>query len=278
MLLNLIAIVACTVPYFLASAKETIHKDFPFISDSGRQGVAAALFSLFFTLYAFIFFIILTLRFEQIKAVYSNRSHKCLHAVNTVTYCIGMLACAGVWLLANFREKTAPEELMKVHNAGSVIGFALGTIYFLLQTIFSFFWKEVPGRTLVVNICRGIFSSLHFAFLAAFMVLLQNYTNTFDMTMRKNAAIMEWIFVFLVTLYPLTFIPEFYKANFKCTVDFSGSDREAHGNNPRLVLHESGVATNRHRGSDEQNSRLIEIEETQELLDGDITSDDNMLL
>lgn len=58
----------------------------------------------FCVLLTFAVFIILTLRFEQIKAVYSNRSHKCLHAVNTVTYCIGMLACAGVWLLANFRE------------------------------------------------------------------------------------------------------------------------------------------------------------------------------
>ena len=207
----------CTVmiTYFKSTNDGHAVKDFPYISDTGNKGVSASLFSLLFSIYGFLVFINMTIRFEQVKETYNYKDDRFIFLANIGTLSVGLVACLGVFLASNFQIDT----LKSVHDSGAVMAFGIGTFYFGMQSIFSFFMTKLPGSNTITNVIRVIMSVLQTAFLVSTYVMMRQYSNSKDLADKRIAAILEWIMALLVTIYWCTFIQEFYQYNWKIQLE-----------------------------------------------------------
>ncbi|XP_071120796.1 DNA damage-regulated autophagy modulator protein 1-like isoform X2 [Mytilus galloprovincialis] len=209
-------IFACIIPYLKSTHDGDVKKDFPYISDTGNKGISASAFSLLFNIYGFLAFINITIRFEQIKVNYSYQKSRPRYIVNIITTVVGLISLSGMALVSTFQVGTHEG----VHNTGAVLAFGVGVSYLAMQSLFSFFLKDIPGSNIIINIIRIVMSVLQFAFLlGTFIVTIQYKQSNSDLSIKRQAAILEWILAFLVSFYFLTFIPEFRHYDWRIQLD-----------------------------------------------------------
>ncbi|CAG2218813.1 DRAM1 [Mytilus edulis] len=191
-------IFACIIPYLKSTHDGDVKKDFPYISDTGNKGISASAFSLLFNIYGFLAFINITIRFEQIKVNYSYQKSRPRYIVNIITTVVGLISLSGMALVSTFQVGTHEG----VHNTGAVLAF------------------DIPGSNIIINIVRIVMSVLQFAFLlGTFIVTIQYKQSNSDLSIKRKAAILEWILAFLVSFYFLTFIPEFRHYDWRIQLD-----------------------------------------------------------
>ncbi|XP_071120797.1 DNA damage-regulated autophagy modulator protein 1-like isoform X2 [Mytilus edulis] len=198
-------IFACIIPYLKSTHDGDVKKDFPYISDTGNKGISASAFSLLFNIYGFLAFINITIRFEQIKVNYSYQKSRPRYIVNIITTVVGLISLSGMALVSTFQVGTHEG----VHNTGAVLAFGVGVSYLAMQSLFSFFLKDIPGSNIIINIIRIVMSVLQFAFLLGsilFILLISacskhlnllkigSFNHLFSVYLREVASIAEHIF------------------------------------------------------------------------------------
>lgn len=69
------------------------------------------------------------IKYRQIDFAIRTNTIGLSHIWNTAAFIVGILACIGMSLVANFQETT----IVIIHGLGAVLAFAIGSAYFLIE-------------------------------------------------------------------------------------------------------------------------------------------------
>lgn len=175
---------------------------------------ASGVLEFFFPLSAVLIFVTITIRCEEIETIYRHRDPRFMNAANLCIYCIGLMFCISLCCMPNIFEFFNTGTWVK-----SVICMSLGMLYLILQSIFSFFWKDLPGSLTCVNSLRVVLSIINLGSFVAFVYFCVN--ENLEVTWIQAFGC---IFGFLIPLFTLTFIPEFKKLDVKLVVSYPISE------------------------------------------------------
>ncbi|XP_015789360.1 DNA damage-regulated autophagy modulator protein 2 [Tetranychus urticae] len=127
--------------YFLSVTDGNISPEFPYISDTGTTSPESCVFAQLLNIVAVLYLFTTYFRYKQVYHYYKdNRIHgqRLLLSINKISFLIGILACLGMSMVANFQET----NLIRVHLTGALMCFCSGGIYCWLQTWITF--KSYP--------------------------------------------------------------------------------------------------------------------------------------
>ncbi|XP_014283554.1 DNA damage-regulated autophagy modulator protein 2 [Halyomorpha halys] len=200
--------------YLLSVYYQHVYPVFPYISDTGAESPESSIFSQFINISALLLGGCVYIRGLQV-AKFANFKFKIgphlrLHCIATW---IGYGSCLGLSMVANFQVN----KLKSVHYMGACLCFLGGTVYFVLQTIFSYYMAQLyDGKT--IFICRCILCSLSTVLLLAAISagIAPGPDDSFHWTPRDPdygwhlvSTSSEWLLALTQSLMVLTFLPEF---------------------------------------------------------------------
>lgn len=134
-LLFLLVMVTFAVTYVIAVCLDHVKPDFPYISDTGTEPPESCIFAQFINIAAFLLLGCVYVRYLQVEAVIKRAgdSVQVPPRCNRVSAWMGVLACLGLDMVANFQEG----NVLVVHMIGAFMCFLSATIFFCMQTYIS---------------------------------------------------------------------------------------------------------------------------------------------
>lgn len=187
----------------------------PYISEGGTYPPGCCIFSQIINLSSILIGVIIYVRYRQIERLLYHHDNliRPLAKKNLIALYIGLAACFGLSMVANFQLTKVPT----VHYFGAISCFGLGTIYFWLQGVISYWVQSYIGsiqmaytRLLMAFICTC-------SFFVSIFASCRSIGYIFNEEMPKScrykhiSALAEWIIATLFCLYMLSFTNEFKK-------------------------------------------------------------------
>ncbi|KAH3727651.1 DNA damage-regulated autophagy modulator protein 2-like isoform X3 [Dreissena polymorpha] len=240
------------ITYSMAVAYKHVEPGFPYISDTGTIPPDSCVFGQLLNIGAVIGGFIIYIRYSHI--LYHFRSvpgRMGLLRLNTAAYIIGLLTVLGVSIVGNFQET----NVIGVHLLGAFMGFVVGFVYFVLQTVISYKVRDtdIPGNTPNIRKFRVLLNVIDFIFLVL-AATLSPISKTLGPGPGVNrlkwtahhpgypehlvATISEWLVAFTSVTYFATFYTEFKHFRVKapeivyydvsdnaCTAETTGEER-----------------------------------------------------
>lgn len=143
----------CLSSYVIAILLGHVEVVFPYISDSGVRIPESCIFSQLFNIVAFLLSIIVLVRYKQVEQQcrdYLAPDVSKVFTLNKISLWFGLIASAGVSIIANFQEL----QLWTIHMMGGSLAFGFGTLYCILQTRISYSMFPMVKSGLILARCR----------------------------------------------------------------------------------------------------------------------------
>ena len=112
------------ISYTISQVKDIVVTALPFISDTGTTSPASCWFGLFLNATAYIFLMVMVVRYLQIREHLTHEQKK-VKVINIISLVIGILAALGVSMVACFQET----NVKSMHLIGAFMAFIGGIIY-----------------------------------------------------------------------------------------------------------------------------------------------------
>ncbi|RWS29582.1 transmembrane protein-like protein [Leptotrombidium deliense] len=127
--------------YVISVLLDHVEIEWPYISDTGTKVPESCIFAQLLNLVSFLTALTIYVRYKQIEQYY--RDHLSVESGftlsrNWIAFCIGIVSCFGLSVVANFQER----NIFRVHMIGALLCFGCGVIYCAMQTWLSF--RMVP--------------------------------------------------------------------------------------------------------------------------------------
>lgn len=189
----------------------------PYISDTGTIPPESCIFGQALNLASFLLIFAMYIKYRQVEEIYLKHHIDDEYRINKITFWIGILACVGISVVANFQET----NVFWVHWCGAILAFGGGSVYECLQTLVYIKISPVIGqrKTTMFRIILSVISLVSFlVFAIAASVAYRDFKGD-DVTkwtkqdggyathqISTNA---EWICAGATMIYVLLFQPEF---------------------------------------------------------------------
>nr|XP_055137793.1 DNA damage-regulated autophagy modulator protein 1-like [Symphalangus syndactylus] len=124
---------AFIISYMVAVLSGHVNPFLPYIRDTGTPPPESGIFGLMINFSAFLGAATVYTRYKII----GKQNQTCSFSTpvfNLVSLVLGLVACFGMCLAADFEELAVPV----VHDAGALLAFVCGVVYTLLQSILSY--------------------------------------------------------------------------------------------------------------------------------------------
>ncbi|KAJ8007051.1 hypothetical protein DPEC_G00113560 [Dallia pectoralis] len=210
------------VSYVIAVFYRHVDIIFPYISDTGALPPESCLFGLMTIITAMAGISTMYARYKFVEKI--NEQSVWVSRLNMFAFCIGILSCLGMCLVATFQETTCTI----VHDLGAFLFFVTGVLYTIFQSIISYMAYPF-GCSLALLHIRTVIAVI--AFLAAFPTIicaafvtetkLHRTTEDKDYMVHLVSAVFEWIVAFCFIFFFLTYIEDFKTFNLKIRIDFA---------------------------------------------------------
>lgn len=211
----IVAFTLCQTTFLSTSIGVILQRNIssPYISEGGSYSPECCIFSQIINLTSILFGVIIYIRYRQIERLLYHHVNliKPLAKKNVIALYVGLAACFGLSMVANFQLTKVPT----VHYFGAISCFGLGTVYFWLQGIISYLGHSYVGsiqmaytRLIMAFICTC-------SFLIAIFASCRSIGFIFNEDMPKScrykhiSALAEWIIATLFCFYMLSFTDEF---------------------------------------------------------------------
>ncbi|CAN7998680.1 unnamed protein product [Ixodes hexagonus] len=205
--------------YLISIALGHVEADFPYISDTGTYAPESCVFSQLLNLCAVLMAGTVYVRYKEVEQYYrdhlSQESPKVLR-LNRVGLWLGWMASFGVSIVANFQET----EVLYVHLCGAFLAVGVGTAYTWVHTRMSFHMQPLVNTLFVARLRLFLSILATAAFISTAVTAPMSFSKFHgkDRTKWKPddggyhlhvaSTASEWILVFAVDLYLLTFVKE----------------------------------------------------------------------
>ncbi|KYB29093.1 DNA damage-regulated autophagy modulator protein 2-like Protein [Tribolium castaneum] len=190
----------------------------PYISDSGTYPPESCIFGLMLNFMAALICITMYVRYLQVREIIKkhNFPHQ-IQKINKISLFIGINACVGCSIVANFQETT----MLSVHWIGAIMLFVSGAIYQGFQTVIYFKILPVFGNRRL-NLIRTVIACASNASVVVFVtsgLIAGGQFKGDDVTKWKKedggfefhlvSTISEWICANCTMIYLLLFVWDF---------------------------------------------------------------------
>lgn len=186
----------------------------PYISDTGAFFPESCVFSQFLNIAALLLSICVYMRGKQVD-IFANFKFKIGPnlRLNTVATYIGYVSCLGLSMVANFQVT----RLKPVHYVGAAMCFLGGAVYFILQTIFSYYMgKEFESKGVFLTRCVLCTLAVFFLVVAIGAGIMPGPVDTMHWkptdpgyTWHVLSTSAEWLLAITQSGLVLTFFPDF---------------------------------------------------------------------
>ncbi|KAJ8977605.1 hypothetical protein NQ317_011777 [Molorchus minor] len=208
------------VVYIVAVLLKHVDPLFPYISVAGTHPPESCIFGFMLNIATVLMFIVIYVRYQQLKFCPEIEAPKYL---NNLSFTLGILACLGVTLVANFQES----NVISVHALGALFAFGCSTMYCCIQAWLT--WRSNASLTLKLFrllLCFVLISTFLNDFIFAPLARKEyNGTSGTDMTNWKwqdggyifylTATFSEWILAMTLNLYIFSMEREFKMIRFE---------------------------------------------------------------
>lgn len=209
---GLLLLCSILIPYCIAVGRQDVIPGLPYISDTGTKPPESCVFGQLLNMTAAAALACIYIRYKQVQV--TSEGNPRVSFLNNVGLVLGMLACLGMSLVANFQET----NVLAVHMIGAMMCFGIGSIYTIVHT-----WITFRLRNRGCITCLRLFLSVASIFL---FVLTFTFSN---ISLKKHghknplhwdahdggfaehqvATTSEWLLAISFLAYFWTFIPEF---------------------------------------------------------------------
>lgn len=150
----------------MAVLKGHVVPNVPYISDAATYSPESCFFGLFINLGCILLGITIYTRYRQIELVCS-RCPEIKEACERLSHralWIGFGSCLGISIVANFQET----NVRIVHYIGALLCFGLGTVYFWIQAVISYYIQPHCGTLFKAHLrlCLAVLCAIFFVVVA----------------------------------------------------------------------------------------------------------------
>lgn len=205
--------------YLISILLGHVEVDFPYISDTGTYAPESCIFSQMLNMCAVLMAATVYVRYKQVEQHYrdylSQESPRVLW-LNRIALWLGWLSSFGVSVVANFQET----EVLYVHLCGAFLAVGVGTAYTWVNTIMSFRMQPLVNTLTIarLRLFLSVLATVAFFSTAITAPMSIHRFHGKDRTkwrpedggyhLHVASTASEWVLVFAVDLYLLTFIRE----------------------------------------------------------------------
>ncbi|ENN74856.1 DNA damage-regulated autophagy modulator protein 2 isoform X1 [Dendroctonus ponderosae] len=128
----IVALITCTtsITFYLSYIKyEHVTYILPYISDTGTFPPESCIFGQGFNIGSALIAFAIYLKYLQVKEIYKKHHIEDKYNVNKLALILGLMASAGLNLVANFQETNA----FSIHWFGAILTFGVGSLYISFQ-------------------------------------------------------------------------------------------------------------------------------------------------
>ncbi|XP_012278020.1 DNA damage-regulated autophagy modulator protein 2 isoform X2 [Orussus abietinus] len=144
------------ITYTISVQWDHVVPGFLYISETGTLSPESCIFAQCLNIAALLLGCCVYIRHRQVEQWQIERGHELVdRRIIIVTVWCGILACFGLDILANFQEA----RVVAAHMIGAITCFTAGTMYFSLQTYFSYKMAPAVNGMSIVYV-RAILSTL----------------------------------------------------------------------------------------------------------------------
>ncbi|KAJ8921750.1 hypothetical protein NQ315_010660 [Exocentrus adspersus] len=134
------------ITYITAIVQGHVNPLFPYISWTGTTPPESCVFSFLLNVGSALMFLVVFIRYKLLEVTTSLLISRHL---NTCGFCLGLLSCLGINLVANFQET----NVLVVHMIGAMTAFGTATLYCCIQVWIT--WK-INGSSKSLTIFRVV--------------------------------------------------------------------------------------------------------------------------
>ncbi|XP_012278015.1 DNA damage-regulated autophagy modulator protein 2 isoform X1 [Orussus abietinus] len=215
------------ITYTISVQWDHVVPGFLYISETGTLSPESCIFAQCLNIAALLLGCCVYIRHRQVEQWQIERGHELVdRRIIIVTVWCGILACFGLDILANFQEA----RVVAAHMIGAITCFTAGTMYFSLQTYFSYKMAPAVNGMSIVYV-RAILSTL--TLVLTVTTIIPGYVSMSEFRgddykkwlptdggwgWHVASAVSEWILAIVYCAFLLTFVPEFRLINFAAPV------------------------------------------------------------
>lgn len=166
------------IPYCIAVGLGHVMPGLPFISDTGTMAPESCVFGQLLNMTAAAALACIFIRFKQVRVAAEGTPS--VSRLNDLGFVLGMLACLGMSLVANFQET----NVIIIHMLGAMMCFGIGSVYTILHT-----WITFRLRNRGMMTCLRLFLSVSSVFL---YIITMVFTSK-ALKMHKGKDPLKWI-------------------------------------------------------------------------------------
>ena len=196
----------------------------PYISDAATYSPESCFFGLLMDIGCILLGLVVYARFRQIQLVTElyPATHQLCNKLNSRALWIGLGSCMGVCIVANFQET----NVRIVHYFGALCTFGLGSVYFWIQAVISYYILPHHGSLFKAHL-RIAFASIGtilFFIVAVTGIISHILFNGYNPRkwlpsdggwyFHVVSSICEWIVSMIFSFYILSFTDEFRVLSF----------------------------------------------------------------
>ncbi|XP_055298022.1 DNA damage-regulated autophagy modulator protein 1-like [Sitodiplosis mosellana] len=210
----IITFALCQSTFFSTSIAVIFHKNitWPYISEGGTYPPESCIFSELINMASVFLGLIIYIRYRQIERLLYHHVSLLEQVArkNVVSLWIGLMACIGLSIVANFQLTKLPQ----VHYFGAFSCFGLGTVYFWFQGFISYSVRSYTGsmhmtyaRLVLATICTCNI----FVFISTTCTATEIIFNEREPSCRykETSAMVEWVMATAFCFFILSFTSEF---------------------------------------------------------------------
>ena len=227
---------ACLIPYYISvyyigwirSSKLT------FISNYSNYVPSSGFFSFFLSLAICFLFLIILFQYLAIKSIYKSNGLKnsiLLKLLNISSFLMAIVFFLSALILQSFHLHTHKQT----HQISSIIAVSSILLYMWLQVLMHFVFKvDISNYSTKV-----IWIMIAIRFLITFIS-----TTLFILCITLQLALLQWLSVFLIFTYFLTYIPDLLQFSFKLSAKFVKNAKKYDSNENNGVGKDEDGTTN----------------------------------
>ncbi|XP_077519442.1 DNA damage-regulated autophagy modulator protein 2-like [Amblyomma americanum] len=207
------------VTYLISILLGHVEVEFPYISDTGTYAPESCIFSQLLNICSFLMAATVYVRYKEVEQYYrdhlSQESPRVLR-MNTAGLWLGWVSSLGVSIVANFQET----EVLYVHLCGAMLAVGGSTAYTWVNTLMSFRMHPLVNTRLMawIRLFLSVVATVAFVSTAITAPMSIHRFHGKDRTkwrpedggyhLHVASTASEWILVFAVDVYLLTFVKE----------------------------------------------------------------------
>ncbi|XP_071449864.1 DNA damage-regulated autophagy modulator protein 2 [Hetaerina americana] len=215
--------------YIAAVLLGHVQPNFPYISDTAAYSPESCVFGQLINLGTLVLAACIYIRYREIEAFPSMEADNYQPSTpaplsvrfNKWSLYLGLLACFGLSLVANFQET----NVLVVHLTGAFLCFGVGTLYFWIQAFASYHLHPIVNGLWVAHLrmVLSVISTIFFLILTvtgvASHLLFHGsnprkwYPEDGGWSLHVVSTASEWVVAIAFCIYILTFVPEFRRVS-----------------------------------------------------------------